>query len=294
MTYLIDASIFIFRAWFSIPDTMTDDRDNPVNAVYGYARFLSDFIESVQPEHVAAAFDVSLTTSHRNEMYPEYKANREPAPPELKRQFDQCREVTRSLGVRECADSAFEADDLIGTLAAGMRDAGHCVTIISRDKDLLQILQAGDAMWDYTGGKKIGYDDVIDEFGVRAEQMVDYLGLAGDSVDNIPGARGVGPKTAVALLAHFDTLDELYANLDSVENVAVRGAKTLGAKLAEHRDMVMLSRELAQIRYDVPVAKDETALSRQVPDLSALNALYDDLGFGQGLRHQARRISDSY
>ena len=294
MTYLIDASIFIFRAWFSIPDTMTDDRDNPVNAVYGYSRFLSDFIESVQPEHVAAAFDVSLVTSHRNEMYPEYKANRDPAPPELKRQFDQCREVTRSLGVRECANTSFEADDLIGTLAAGMREAGHCVTIISRDKDLLQILQAGDVMWDYTGGKKIAYDDVIDEFGVRAEQMVDYLGLAGDSVDNIPGARGVGPKTAVALLAHFDTLDELYANLDSVENVAVRGAKTLGAKLAEHRDIVMLSRELAQIRYDVPMEKDEAALSRQVPDLSALNALYDDLGFGQALRHQARRISNSY
>ena len=294
MTYLIDASIFIFRAWFSIPDTMTDERNHPVNAVYGYTRFLSDFLESVQPDHIAAAFDVSLTKSHRNEIYPEYKANRDPAPPELKRQFDQCREVTRGLGVRECADSAFEADDLIGTLAAGMRDAGHCVTIVSRDKDLLQILQSGDAMWDFASGKKVGYDDVIDEFGVRAEQMVDYLGLAGDSVDNIPGARGVGPKTAVALLAHFDTLDELYANLGSVENVAVRGAKTLGAKLAEYQEQVMMSRELAQIRYDVPIKTDELASARKVPDIDGLNALYDDLGFGQGLRHQARRICNSY
>ena len=294
MTYLIDASIFIFRAWFSIPDTMTDERNHPVNAVYGYTRFLSDFLESVQPDHIAAAFDVSLTKSHRNEIYPEYKANRDPAPPELKRQFDQCREVTRGLGVRECADSAFEADDLIGTLAAGMRAAGHCVTIVSRDKDLLQILQSGDAMWDFASGKKVGYDDVIDEFGVRAEQMVDYLGLAGDSVDNIPGARGVGPKTAVALLAHFDTLDELYANLGSVENVAVRGAKTLGAKLAEYQEQVMMSRELAQIRYDVPIKTDELASARKVPDIDGLNALYDDLGFGQGLRHQARRICNSY
>lgn len=171
MTYLIDASIFIFRAWFSIPDSMTDANDNPVNAVYGYARFLSDFIESVQPEHVAAAFDVSLTTSFRNEIYPDYKANRDPAPPELKRQFEQCRDVTRVLGVRECADTSFEADDLIGTLAAAMRESGHCVTIVSRDKDLLQILQSGDALWDYAGGKRIGYDDVIDVFGVRAEQF---------------------------------------------------------------------------------------------------------------------------
>lgn len=293
-TYLIDASIFIFRAWFSIPDTMTDGSDNPVNAVYGYARFLSDFIEAVQPEHVAAAFDVSLTSSFRNEIYPDYKANREPAPPELKRQFEQCRAVTRVLGIPDCADTSFEADDLIGTMAAGMRDAGHCVTIVSRDKDLLQILQSGDALWDYAGGKEIRYDDVVDVFGVRAEQMVDFLALAGDSVDNIPGARGVGPKTAAALLAHFGDIDEIYANLDSVDNVAVRGAKTLGAKLAEHRDNVEVSRQLAQIRYDAPVATDQASLSRREPDLEALNVLYDDIGFGEGLRRQAQRITDTF
>lgn len=294
MTYLIDASIFIFRAWFSIPDSMTDPDDHPVNALYGYTRFLSDFIESVQPEHVAAAFDVSLTTSFRNEIYPDYKANRDPAPPELKRQFELCREVTRVLGVRDCADTAFEADDLIGTLAAGMREEGHCVTIVSRDKDLLQILQSGDAMWDYAGGKRIGYDDVVDVFGVRAEQMVDFLGLAGDSVDNIPGAAGVGPKTAAALLAHFGDIDEIYANLDSVENVNVRGAKKLGARLAEHRENVVMSRELAQIRYDAPLATDASSMSRQLPDLAALEAFYNSVGFGQGLRSQARRISNSF
>jgi 5'-3' exonuclease len=294
MMYLIDASIFVFRAWFSIPDSMTDANDNPVNAVYGYARFLSDFIEAVQPEHVAAAFDVSLTTSFRNEMYPEYKANRDPAPPELKRQFDQCRQVTRGLGIRDCADTSYEADDLIGTLAARMRDAGHCVTIISRDKDLLQILQSGDALCDYVGGKRIGYDDVIDMFGVRAEQMVDFLALAGDSVDNIPGARGVGPKTASALLAHFGDIDEIYANLDSVENVDVRGAKKLGARLAEHRDKVEISRALAQICYDVPIHADESSVSRSEPDLDALNSFYDDVGFGQGLRLQAQRINNSF
>jgi 5'-3' exonuclease len=294
MIYLIDASIFIFRAWFSIPDSMTDPANNPVNAVYGYARFLSDFIEKVQPEHVAAAFDVSLTKSFRNEIYPEYKANREPAPPELKIQFNRCRDVTRVLGVSDFADTSFEADDLIGTLAAGMREAGHCVTVVSRDKDLLQVLHAGDSLWDFAGGKRIGYDDVADEFGVRAEQMVDYLALAGDSVDNIPGAPGVGPKTAMALLRHFGDLDELYANLDSVENVDVRGATKLGARLAEHRDKVTISRELARIRCDVPVPLDEASLSRQAPDMDALHELYDGAGFGQGLRLQAQRISDSF
>jgi DNA polymerase-1 len=294
MTYLIDASIYIFRAWFSIPDSMTDKEQNPVNAVYGYARFLSEFVERVQPDFVAAAFDESLSKSFRNEIYPEYKANREPAPPELKRQFQQCREVTRALGVMDCADKAFEADDLIGTMAAEMREAGHCVTILTRDKDLLQVLEAGDTFWDYAGDRKIRHDQVAESFGVRAEQVVDYLALAGDSVDNIPGASGVGPKTACALLEYFDTVDEIYDGLDRVADIPVRGAAKLGEKLATNRDKVILSRELAQIRYDAPVEAHEGTLARQAPDLDDLYSIYDGAGFGQGLRRQAARIVDAY
>jgi 5'-3' exonuclease len=194
----------------------------------------------------------------------------------------------------ECADGAYEADDLIGTLAAGMRDAGHCITIVSRDKDFVQILQDGDSLWDYAGNKTTRYDQVHGAFGVRPEQMVDFLGLAGDSVDNIPGAPGVGPKTAAALLAAFDSIDEIYANLDRVGELPVRGAGKLGAKLAEHKNKVTLSRELAQIRFDAPVEAHEAALVRKVPDLDDLNTLYDGLGFGDALRRQAQRISDSY
>jgi len=294
MTYLIDASIFIFRAWFSVPDTMTCPNDFPVNAVYGYTRFLSDFLESVQPDEVVAAFDESLTESFRCEIYPAYKANRDPAPEELKRQFAQCRAVTRALGVTECSDSRFEADDLIGTMTSRAREAGRCVGILSRDKDLLQLLQAGDMMWDFVSDRRIGHDDVPELFGVRADQIVDYLALAGDSVDNIPGAPGVGAKTASALLQHFDSLDELYANLDSVENVNVRGAATLGAKLAPYREQVHMCRELTQIRHDAPLPEDDDFLVRQSPDLAGLNALYDDIGFGLSLRRQAQRIADSY
>ena len=293
MTYLIDASIFIFRAWFSVPDTMTCPNDHPVNAVYGYTRFLSDFLESVQPDSVAVAFDESLSESFRCEIYPAYKANREPAPAELKRQFAQCRAVTHSLGVSGCSDRRFEADDLIGTMASRARESGHCVSILSRDKDLLQILQAGDVMWDF-GDRRIAHDEVPELFGVRADQIVDYLALAGDSVDNIPGAPGVGPKTASALLQHFDSLDELFANLDSVENVNVRGAAKLGAKLEVHREQVYMCRELTRIRYDVPLPDRDGILTRAVPDLEQLNSLYDDVGFGPSLRRQAQRIADSY
>ena len=294
MIYLIDASVFIFRAWFSIPDTMTDEAKNPVNAVYGFARFLSDFIEAEQPEYVAAAFDESLSKSFRNEIYPDYKANRDPAPPELKRQFQQCRDITRALGVLECADQAYEADDLIGTMAAVMRDAGHTITIVSRDKDLLQILHSGDTFWDCIGDRTIPYHEVPDKFGVRAEQIVDFLGLAGDSVDNIPGAPGVGPKTASALLGHFESIHEIYNNLDRVADLPLRGSAKLGARLEANRDQVMISRELAQIRYDAPVSADEASLERKVPDLDHLNELYDSVGFGDGLRRQAQRIFNSY
>lgn len=294
MIYLIDASIFIFRAWFSIPDTMVDKNQNPVNAVYGYAQFLSQFLESVQPEFVASAFDAKSGANFRNEIYPDYKANRDPAPPELQRQFEQCREVTRALGITDCSNMKFEADDLIGTMAAGMREAGHCVTILSRDKDLLQILQAGDIMWDYAGDRKVRYDQVPESLGVRAEQVVDFLALAGDSVDNIPGAPGVGPKTACALLEYFDSVDELYENLHKVADLPVRGAGKLGARLAEHKDKVTMSRQLTQIRYDAPVESHEEALARQMPDLDGLNSIYDGVGFGDGLRRQAQRIMDMY
>jgi DNA polymerase-1 len=294
MTYLIDASIYIFRAWFSIPDSMTDANSNPVNAVYGYARFLSEFVERVQPEFVAAAFDESLSKSFRNEIYPEYKANRDPAPPELKRQFQQCRDVTRALGVMDCADHSYEADDLIGTLAAGMREAGHCVTILSRDKDLLQILEAGDTFWDYAGDRKIRYDQVAESFGVRPEQVVDYLSLVGDSVDNFPGVPGVGQKTACALFEYFDSVDEIYDDLDRVADIPVRGASKLAEKLVAHREAVTICRELAQIRYDAPVEVHEGALARQAPDLEGLNTLYDNVGFGGSLRRQAARIVDTF
>ncbi|UCG74322.1 MAG: flap endonuclease [Chromatiales bacterium] len=293
-TYLIDASIYVFRAWFTIPDDMLDAEQQPVNAVYGFTRFLGDFLERVDPDHVAAAFDVSLTSSFRNDLYPDYKANREPAPPELKRQFQMCREITAALGVRSCADTRYEADDLIGTLAAGNRRDGQRVTIVSRDKDMLQLLQDGDAMWDLTGGKRVRHDQVGDALGVRAEQVIDYLGLAGDSVDNIPGVPGVGPKTASRLLEHFDSLEHLYADLERVAELPLRGAAKLGAKLTQHREQAELSRELARIHCDVPMPMDKASVARGAPEIDTLNALYDAAGFGEGLRRQAQRIAERY
>ncbi len=296
MFYVIDASYYVFRAWFSMPDDMRDHDGNAVNALYGFTRFLGDFLEHTRPEYVAVAFDTALETCFRNDIYPEYKANRDPAPVELKHQFDRCREITRALGCAEFASPRYEADDIIGTLVHRMRGQGLRSTILSRDKDLLQLLDAGDALWDFTGGRKTAYKDVPGKFGVTAEQMVDYLALAGDSVDNIPGVPGVGPKTAAALLDHFGDLDTLYARLDEVGAVNVRGAGKLGAKLHQHRDNAMLSRRLTRIKVDVPLealpaAAGRDSLKRRGPDMQTLGALFDRADFGMLLRRQAERIA---
>lgn len=291
MQYLIDASVYVFRAHYSLPDDMLDDEGNPIAALYGYCRFLGDFMERVKPEHVAVLFDESLTTSFRTEIYPEYKANREPAPPELKRQFAQCRRFTKALGLMSCAHPRYEADDLIGTLVHEGRAAGRPSTIVSRDKDLAQLMSKHDVFWDFAGKGKLKYEQIPENFGVWPEQIADFLALAGDSVDNIKGVPGVGKKTAEALLAHFGSLDDIYANLDAVHLVNVRGAKTLAAKLAAHKEDAMLARRLTGIACDAPFERPETGLRPVAPDLEAINGLYDEAGIGDSLRRQAERVS---
>ncbi len=292
MQYLIDASVYVFRAYYSMPDDMLDRDGNPVNALYGFCRFLGDFLEQVQPEHVAVAFDESLATSFRNDIYPAYKANREPAPEELKRQFLQCRRYVKALGIVECGDPRYEADDFIGTLVIRGRRDGLPSTIVSRDKDLAQLLTRADYFWDFAGKGKIGYERIPEVFGVWPEQIADFLALAGDSVDNIPGVPGVGKKTAAALLDHFGSLDAIYANLDRVHEVAVRGARTLAAKLDTHRDAAELARKLTGVALDVPMPDEP--LKPVKPRLGEINALFDEADFGMALRRQSERIADLY
>lgn len=292
MQYLIDASVYVFRAHYSMPDDMVDGDGNPVNALYGYCRFLGDFIERVNPEHVAVLFDESLTTSFRTEIYPEYKANRDPAPEELKRQFAQCRRYTNALGLLEWGSPRYEADDLIGTLVEHGRTVNRPSTIVSRDKDLAQLMGKEDVFWDFAGKGKIGYDKVPEVFGVWPEQIADFLALAGDAVDNIKGVPGVGKKTATVLLEAFGSLDNIYDNLDKVCEVNVRGAKTLGDKLETHKDDAMLARKLTGIACDAPIDDAESALQRSRPDLGNINALFDEANIGTALRRQAERIAD--
>jgi 5'-3' exonuclease len=289
--YLVDASVFIFRAYYSTPLEITDPDGHPVNAVHGFARFLVDLLERRRPDHLAIAFDESLEVSFRSEIYPAYKANREPAPPDLQRQFSLCRELCRAFGVAEFASSRYEADDIIGTLAAQAQARGVPVTIVSRDKDLTQLLTNPDVYWDAVADMRYAYDDIEDRFGVKPERIADFLALTGDSVDNIPGVPGIGRKTAAQLLKHFDTLPGVFDNLEAIPKLKFRGATFVAESLRDHRDAAFLSRKLTGIACDMPLETEVGELETLVPNLAAVDRFCDAVGFGRMLREQARRIA---
>jgi 5'-3' exonuclease len=294
MLHLVDASFFVFRAYYSVTPEMTDGDGRPVNALYGFARFMGDLLERAKPTHVAVAFDESLASSFRNEIYPAYKANREPAPEELKQQFGLCREFCRLLGLAEFADGVYEADDIIGAIATRMRDQGHASVLVTRDKDLAQLVREGDEFWDFAGDRRFGYADIEGKFGVRPERMADYLALTGDSVDNIPGVPGVGPKTAAALLKVFESLDHLYDNLGEVSALPIRGAAKLPDRLREHREAAYLARRLTCIACDMPLEFVHDDLRRRAPDVPALESFYERARFGPMLGRQAQRLARAF
>jgi DNA polymerase-1 len=291
VVYLIDASVYIFRAWYSMPPELADASGQPTQALYGFARFLGELLERRQPRYVGVAFDSGLGSCFRHTLYPAYKANREAAPPELKRQFELCRQYCRHLGVAEFASDAYEADDLIGTLAAICRAEGTGVTVVSRDKDLAQLIGPQDVYWDYSEATEYRYADIAARFGVPPERMADYLALRGDSVDNVPGVPGVGAKTAAALMTLCASLDELFERLDAVARLPLRGAASLPERLQRHRGAAYLARSLTRIVCDAPLGATQGDLQRRPPDLARIEAFCSDQGFGALLHRQATRLS---
>ena len=289
--YLVDASIYVFRAWYSVPDQFENHLGQPTNAVYGFTGFLCSLLEQTDARHLGVAFDLSLTTSYRNEIYPDYKANREPAPEELKRQFAWARAMAEAMGLKCYGDKRFEADDLIGTLASYWRQRGHPITVVTGDKDLAQLVEDGDYWWDFARNQKLGPAAVAEKFGVRPDQLADYLALTGDAVDNIPGVPGVGAKTAAALLAHFDSLDALWERLAEVPHISIRGARSLAAKLQQNRAAADLARKLTGIETAVASALEDPDLARGLADEAAINRLFDELAFGGMLRQRCLRAS---
>jgi len=289
--YLVDSSMYVFRAWHSMPPEFDDADGHPVNAVHGFTRFVLELLERHKPARIAFAFDESLDANFRNELYPAYKANRDPAPEELKRQFAYCQQVCRALGLRVLSDGRYEADDLIGTALGHVRRQGHTGMILSADKDLAQLLDSDDWQWDYARNEKWNGDGVKARYGIHAHQVADYLGLTGDAIDNIPGVPGIGAKTAATLLGHFGSLDALLERLAEVPFLRLRGSAQHAARLQEHRAIALLSRQLATIALDAPLPEDFGVAARGPIDTIALDALCEQLRFGPMTRRRLQELS---
>ena len=289
--YLVDASLYVFRAWHSIPPDFTDVDGHPVNAVHGFTRFLLDLLERAKPSHAAICFDESLTSSFRNAIYPDYKANRELPPDELIRQFAYCREVAAALGMTVLTHTESEADDLIGSAVHAL-DTHDCGAImVSADKDFGQLVGDSVEQWDFSRDQRWNAQGIKQRLGVHPHQVADFLALMGDAIDNIPGIPGIGAKTAAVLLAHFETLDALLERREEVAFLRMRGAAGIARKLHEHADMARLSRRLTGIAVDAPVPRGLTDYARRAPDEAAIGTLFDRLKLGPMTRSRVRSLA---
>lgn len=247
--WLVDASIYVFRPWFVRQPPQYDMQGNPVNAVRGFLRFVYELLQKEAPQHIGFAFDVSLHSSARRTIYPDYKANRSPAPAELKYQFQLCRNFLDALGIVQAASHYHEADDIIGTW---VQQHEQTKMIISGDKDLAQLVGDTDVWWDYGKRAALNRGGVKKTFGVWPEQIADQLALAGDTADNIPGIPGIGMATAAKLLHKFQNIEILLSRLPEISQMKTRGAKRLQHLVTEHQATVQLARQLTGIQQDVP------------------------------------------
>ncbi|MDD9895313.1 MAG: flap endonuclease [Gammaproteobacteria bacterium] len=300
--YLVDASIYIFQAHFSPFVECYDEHGEELSALYGFTQFLLQFVRRTKPKYLAVAHDESLFCGFRHELCPEYKSNRELPDENLEMQLKGCGEICSILGLSSFASKVYEADDIIGTLAQSTREADPStqVTIVSKDKDLAQILASEhDCLWDYSGNKRRYVGDIVDEFGVHPRQFPDYLGLIGDSVDCISGVPGVGPVKAKALLQEYRDMDEIYANLEKIPELGVRGAKGLAQALADNRALAALSKELATIVCQITDSEEQFAqastchLQLGEPDKDSLVDFLSQYRFRESDRKRLLNLANS-
>ncbi|MEN5110971.1 DNA polymerase I [Pseudomonas sp. TWI672] len=275
---LVDGSSYLYRAFHALPP-LTTSKGMPTGAVKGVLNMLKSLRKQYPDSLFAVVFDAKGGT-FRDAMFAEYKANRPSMPDDLRVQVEPLHASVKALGYPLLCVEGVEADDVIGTLARSSAAKGRPVIISTGDKDMAQLVDGHVTLVNTMTGSVLDVAGVHEKFGVGPEHIIDFLALMGDKVDNIPGVPGVGEKTAVGLLTGIGGgLSDLYANLDKVPALAIRGAKTLPAKLEEHRDAAFLSYELATIKVDVPLDIEVDALVCGEPDREALLALYTEMEF---------------
>ncbi|RUS59916.1 DNA polymerase I [Pseudorhodobacter sp. E13] len=284
--HLIDGSAYIFRAYHALPPLTRKSDGLPVGAVAGFCNILFRYLEGNKtgdaPTHVAVIFDHSSKT-FRNDIYPEYKANRPDLPEDLRPQFPLTREATRAFNIACIETEGYEADDIIASLSCKARDAGGQVTIISSDKDLMQLVGDGVAMLDPMKNKLIGPDEVFEKFGVAPNRVVDVQSLAGDSVDNVPGAPGIGIKTAALLIQEYGDLETLLERAGEIKQPKRRES------LQNNADQIRISKRLVQLDCDTPLDFTLESLEVRMPEADALLGFLNQMEF----RTLTKRVADS-
>ncbi len=275
--FLIDGSAYIFRAFFAIPP-LSNAAGLPTNAIFGFTNILLKFLKQYQPHYVAVALDAGRVT-FRNEMFADYKGNRPEAPADLIPQFPYFRKVLDALNLPLLELPGYEADDIIATLCEKLANQGCELVVVSSDKDLMQLATNGIKLLDSAKDRWIGKDEVREKFGVEPEQVIEVMGLMGDVVDNIPGVKGIGEKTAGALIQQFQTLENLFEHLDDVEQMKLRGAKRIRQILEDGKDKAFLSRDLATVKRDVPIDIALPELQFTGFNLEKIRTLFTELEF---------------
>ncbi|EOV0104495.1 TPA: DNA polymerase I [Vibrio vulnificus] len=274
---LIDGSSYLYRAFHAYPGTMSNG-DIPTNAVYGVVNMLRSMMRQFASDRIAVVFDAKGKT-FRDEMYPEYKANRPPMPDDLRCQIEPLHQVIKAMGLPLIAIEGVEADDVIGTLAYQASQQGMPVLISTGDKDMAQLVDDNITLINTMTNVVMDREGVIEKFGIPPELIIDYLALMGDKVDNIPGVPGVGDKTATALLQGIGGLSQLYDHLDDIAALSFRGSKTMAKKLVDNKDNALLSYQLATIKLDVALQETPESLLKTEPNKDELIKLYGQLAF---------------
>ena len=273
--YLIDGSAYLYRAFHAIRN-LSNAKGLPTNATYGFTTMLMKLIKERSPEYLAMFFDMKGPT-FRHEMYDQYKANRPPMPEEMAQQIPWIKQVVTAFSIPIVEKQGFEADDLIGTLSRRASEAGFHVVMVTGDKDFMQLVGDGCEMWDPMKEKRTDPATVKAELGITPDQVIDMLGLTGDTADNIPGVPGIGPKTALKLIAEYGSIQGIYDNLD-----ALTSKKAMHKKLVENREQALLSRKLVVIDRFVdldPALQDLETFKMGKPDKAALADLFKTLEF---------------
>ncbi|HAS8361300.1 TPA: DNA polymerase I [Vibrio vulnificus] len=274
---LIDGSSYLYRAFHAYPGTMSNG-DIPTNAVYGVVNMLRSMMRQFASDRIAVVFDAKGKT-FRDDMYPEYKANRPPMPDDLRCQIEPLHQVIKAMGLPLIVIEGVEADDVIGTLAYQASQQGMPVLISTGDKDMAQLVDDNITLINTMTNVVMDREGVIEKFGIPPELIIDYLALMGDKVDNIPGVPGVGDKTATALLQGIGGLSKLYDHLDDIAALGFRGSKTMAQKLVDNKDNASLSYQLATIKLDVALQETPASLLKTEPNKDGLIKLYGQLAF---------------